>query len=218
MNQKPLSVEMVNPAILESNPWNTNSCSPDNEAKLEASITRFGMFKPVVVRETESGSLQIIGGEHRAIAAKRLGMKTIPVVNLGRIDDKKAKEVGLIDNSRYGNDDTLQLAALLEGLGTVEELSSFMPYGEADLASIFSSISIELDDLDIPDNDESPRLPAERPIQTHVVMRFRIPVEDTGWISEMIEKTMEVHKFAESDSLTNAGDALVHILNGVKRG
>ena len=58
------------------------------------------------------------------------------MVNLGRISDKKAKEIGLVDNGRYGADDTLQLAQLLDGLGVqADELSSFMPYSESDFAS-----------------------------------------------------------------------------------
>lgn len=211
MNQKPLSVEMVNPDFLSPNPWNTNGMSPDNEAKLEASIRRFGMFKPVLVRDTLDGRLEIIGGEHRAQTAQRLGYKTIPVVNLGAIDDKKAKEIGLVDNGRYGSDDALQLAELLEGLGSIEELSSFMPYGDADLASIFSSVSIELDDLDIPDAAENPKLPSEKPMQTHQVMRFKVPVGDVGMVTDMIEAAMKSQKFTEGDSLENAGDALVHI-------
>jgi ParB/RepB/Spo0J family partition protein len=212
MKQKPLSVSMVNPDSLRPNPWNTNSVSPDNEAKLEASISRLGMFKPIVVRELESGELQIIGGEHRAIAAKRLGIKEIPIVNLGRIDDKKAKEVGLIDNSRYGDDDALQLAALLEGLGTVDELASYMPYEESDLASIFSSVSIELDELDIPDEDETPRQPMEKPLQTHSIMRFKVPVGDIDTLTDLIEATMKGQKFTDGDSLENAGNALVYML------
>ena len=171
------------------------------------------MFKPVVVRELADGTLQIIGGEHRAGAAKRMGIKQIPVVNLGRIDDNKAKEISLVDNGRYGADDTLQLAELLEGLGNADELASFMPYSETDLASIFSSVNIALDDLDLPDLDEEkPVLPKEKPLQTHTVMRFKVPVDDQGWIVDLIEKTMKSQKFTEDDSLTNAGDALVFLL------
>lgn len=209
---------MLPPASLVPNPWNTNVVSPDNEAKLEESIRRFGMFKPVVVRELDDGSLQIIGGEHRASAAQRMGIKTIPVVNLGRIDDHRAKEISLVDNGRYGADDTLQLAELLEGLGKVDELASFMPYSETDFASIFSSVNIALDDLDLDDAEETaPSLPKEKPIQTHVVMRFKVPVDDQSWIVDLIEKTMKCQKFTDEDSLTNAGDALVHLLKTISQ-
>lgn len=211
MSPSQVTADVVDPTRLEPNPWNTNVVSPDNEAKLEASIKRFGMFKPVVVRELADGTLQILGGEHRAQAAVRMGLKRIPIVNVGRIDDAKAKEISLVDNGRYGSDDTLQLAELLEGLGTVEELASFMPYAETDLASIFSSVNIALDDLDLPEEDEAPKLPKEKPVQTHQIMRFKVPVDDVAMVTDLIERVMKVQKFTESDSLANAGDALVFI-------
>ena len=188
--------------------------TPEGEAKLEASIVRFGVFKPVVVRTLEDGSLQIIGGEHRAAAAVRLNLGKIPFVNMGEVDDKQTKEVSLVDNQRYGHDDTLQLAELMEGLGSVQDLASFMPYTEGDIASIFSSVSIDLDDLDIPDSDEAkPTLPKEKPIQTHSILRFKVPVGDVQNITDMIERVMKVQKLVDGDSLTNAGDALVHIMS-----
>lgn len=211
-NTETLMVQMLEPGKLKPNPWNTNVVSPNNEEKLEESIKRFGMFKPVIVRELSSGELQIIGGEHRAMAAKRLGIKEIPVVNLGKITEKKAKEIGLVDNGRYGADDTLQLAELLEGLGSVEELSVYMPYAESDLASIFSSVNIALDDLDIPEDlDEQPKLPATKPLQTHQIMRFKVPVDDVANITDLIERVMKTQKFTDGDSLENAGDALVFV-------
>jgi ParB/RepB/Spo0J family partition protein len=207
-----IKVEMLDPSTLAPNPWNTNIVSPENQQKLEESVKRFGMFKPIVVREIDNG-LQIIGGEHRWDAAKALGHAQVPVVNLGRISDKKAKEIGLVDNGRYGADDTLQLAQLLDGLGVqADELSSFMPYSESDFASIFSSVNISLDDLDLPDDVENPVAPATKPAQTHQIMRFKVPVDDVGAITDMIEKTMKEQRFTDEDSLSNAGNALVHLL------
>jgi ParB family chromosome partitioning protein len=205
------AIEMMKPSALVPNPWNTNIVSPDNEAKIEASIKRLGMFKPITVRELNDGTLEILGGEHRAAAAERMGIKTIPVINLGKIDDNQAKEISLVDNGRYGSDDILQLASLLEGLGSAEELAMFMPYGESDLTSIFSSVNIALDDLDIPDDDEIPSLPTTKPLQTHQVMRFKVPVGDVATITDQVERVMKAQKFNEGDSLENAGDALVFI-------
>ena len=217
MNSK-LQIQMLPPQQLTPNPWNSNVVSPANEAKLEESIKRHGMFKPVIVREMEDGSLQIIGGQHRAQAAQRMGVENIPVVNLGRISEKKAKEVGLLDNGRYGSDNTLQLAELLEELGTPDELAVFMPFSETELTSIFSSVNISLDDLDIDgsDDDDDAVMPKSKPTQTHQVMRFKVPIDDVDDITDLIEKTMKQQKFTESDSLTNAGDALVFLLQQLK--
>lgn len=204
----------VHPESLVPNPWNSNVVSPDNDAKLEESVKRYGMFKPVIVRELLDGTLQIIGGEHRAQVAKRLGLTSIPVVNLGIIDDKKAKEIGLVDNGRFGEDDSYKLAEIIESLGgDYEDLAKFMPYTEEDLNSIFVNSSIALDELDslsLP--EEGVELPNEKAMQTHQVMRFKVPLKDVEAVTQIIEKTIKVQGFDDSDSMTNAGDALVHLL------
>ena len=216
MNRQELQVEMVKIDHLTPSKWNPNVVSPDNEAKLEESLKRHGFFKPVLARETADGRLEIVGGEHRMLAAKRLGYTQVPVINLGPIDDKRAQELTLLDNGRYGNDDTIALAQILEGLGSVEDLSKFMPYSEGDLSSIFSSVDIALDDLDLPDDDAAPVAPREKPTQTHQIMRFKVPVEDVAMVTDLIERVMKVQKFTEGDSLTNAGDALVFVCQNSK--
>ena len=210
-----IKIEQVPIECLAPSDFNVNVVSPDNEAKIDASIVRFGFFKPVLCREV-GGRLQIIGGEHRWLSAKRLGYKEVPVINLGPIDDKRAKEISLADNSRYGADDTLQLAELLEGLGNAEELGTFLPYSDTDFASIFSSVSIALDDLEISDDEPAPKLPTERAVQTHQLMRMKVPSGDVAAVTELIAKVMKLQRFTEEDSLTNAGNALVHICNLAK--
>lgn len=204
---------VIDPAKLRANPWNTNSVSSENEAKIDESVRRFGMFKPVIVRELEDGTLQIIGGQHRVESAIRLKLKTVPFFNLGPIDDKKAKEIGIVDNGRYGADDTLQLAELLESLGSADDLASYMPYSDSDLASIFSSTNIALDDLGLEDDDDAsaPLMPAVKAVQTHQVMRFKVPSGDVATITQRIERVMKEQRFTEEDSLSNAGNALVHV-------
>lgn len=202
---------MLSPEDLTPNRWNTNVVSPEGEQKLEASIERVGMFKPVLVRELNDGTLEILGGQHRSEAARRMGIETIPVINLGKVSDDRAKEISLLDNGRYGSDDALQLAELLESLGGISELSSFMPFSDSEFDSIFSSVNIALDDLDLPDSDDI-ITPKEKPIQTHSIMRFKVPVDDVEGITKLIEQVIKTQKFTESDSLENAGDALVHLL------
>lgn len=221
MNQHPNpQVSMLDPRTLQPNPWNTNSCSPAIEAKLDESVRRLGMFKPVVVRTLPDGSKQIIGGEHRSQSAIRVGLGKIPVCDLGDITEKRAKEISLVDNQRYGQDDSIQLAQLLEELGTAEDIGSFMPYSDAELTNIFSSVDIDLDSLDI--DDGAVELPTSKDKtvdgnhKTHQTMRFRVPVEDVENIGQKFELIMKAQGFTEADSLTNAGDALVWLLNKVE--
>ncbi len=201
--------------MLTPNPWNTNRITdPANEEKLRESIRRFGAFKPIIARTLRDGTLEILGGEHRWKAAQQLGMTTVPVINLGLLDDKRAKEVGLVDNGRYGSDDTLGLAALLKDLG--DDLLSFMPYSDADLASLSAAASISLDDLDAAGRDELPSLNDIKPAPTAQLLRFKVPVEDVAWVSKMIDDEMGRERIKDEDSLSNAGHALISLLKRIR--
>ena len=211
-----MSVEYldVSPDKLWPNPWNSNVVSPENERKIEESIKRHGMFKPILVRELNDGRLQIIGGEHRAEVAKRLGLISIPVFNLGKIDESKAKEIGLVDNGRFGEDDIVKLNEILADLGGVNDLLDVMPWTDDEI-NLFSASTIALealDDFDSPSEDVD--LPKSAKVQTHQIMRFKVPIEDVDRVTRFIEKTIKEQGFTESDSLTNAGDALVYLLRG----
>src|SRR4051812_26558524 len=104
--------------LLHPNPWNTNVVTPENEKRIEESIKRLGLFKPVTVRELTDGRLEILGGQHRWEAARRLGYKEVPIFNVGTISDVQAQQIGVADNGRYGEDDAAALATLLKGLGS----------------------------------------------------------------------------------------------------
>lgn len=209
-----ISITYADPSVLSPNDWNTNIVTPENEHRLDESIDRLGMFKPILVRELGDGSLQILGGQHRAQRAAARGMKSVPIINLGSIDDKRAKEIGLVDNGRYGVDDTLALAKLFDELGKKEELAEFLPYSDSEFDAIFGSVNIDISELDIDDEDDPEEIHEAEPapVQTHQIMRFKVPVIDAHKVTEMIEKTINQQGFSDSDSLTNAGDALVYLL------
>ena len=147
-----LKIEQVPINQLTPNPYNTNVVSPDNEEKIKESLRRFGQFKPILVREQEEG-FEIIGGEHRWRAAKELGLDKVAVINLGEISDEEAKKISLIDNGRYGEDDAFKLSELLSGLGDISDLSSYMPYSDQSLETLFSNTSINLDELEVDEEE-----------------------------------------------------------------
>lgn len=206
----------LKPSQLRKNPWNTNKVTPENERKIRASLKRNGVFKPIIVREIEEGVYEIIGGQHRWEQAIELGLDKLPVFNLGCIDDKRAKEISLADNARYGTDDTIELAELLKTLDT-DELKDFLPYGESDINEIFSS-NIALEELELEEDIETKLKtpddlePVAKPAKTHTIMRFKVPIADAERITALIATTQKEYGFTEADELTNVGDALVQIL------
>lgn len=221
---RPIEFLQVPVELLRKNPWNTNRVDSVNEAKIRHSLERNGMFKPIIVREVAGvPGYEILGGEHRWEQAIELGALEVPVANLGFIPDKQAKEIGVIDNARYGADDTLSFADLLKEIGNVDELQDFLPYGEADLDAIFSSSVIALDDLGIDENFDAPAEDAaeeEKPIKptkTHAVMRFKLPLADAERLTALIARTQKDEGLTTEDQLTNAGDALVHLMSDLLR-
>lgn len=211
------AVRTIKISDLFPNPWNTNVVSPENQSKIEESIKRFGMFKPLVVRTLDDGRLEILGGQHRWEAAKALGIEQVEVVDLGKIDDKRAKEISLVDNSRYGSDDGLKFSELLRELDDVED---YLPYSEADLNQIFSAAQVDFDAIGLDEeSDEELEKKVEeltRKAPEFQMMRFKVPLADAGLVKGVIEGIIKLQGLKDSDSLVNAGDALVFLCGRLK--
>ena len=213
------AVQTIKTSSLIPNSWNTNIVSPENQAKIEESIKRFGMFKPLVCRTLPSGDIEILGGQHRWEAAKALGVEEVSIVNLGVIDDKKAKEISLIDNGRYGSDDVTRLSELLRDLGSADEIADYLPYSTNDLTQLFSAVEVDLDALSMDDSDEDVDREIEeltKKTPTYTVMRFKVPIDDAERVQNVINGIAQRQGFTSSDSLTNAGDALVYLCGNLK--
>lgn len=123
-----MELRNANPFELSPNPWNSNKVDRVNFEKLKKSLSTLGTFKPVIVREKDDG-YEILGGFHRVEAAKELGFEEVPILDLGKLSDQKAKEISLIDNARYGQDDSELLEKLINSMDT-EFISLAIPETE----------------------------------------------------------------------------------------
>ncbi|CDT52879.1 putative ParB domain protein [Vibrio coralliirubri] len=215
-HQNELELIYCDPSTLKPNPWNPNQMDILNEDKLDKSIETLGFVRPVIVRELEDGSLEILGGEHRSQSAVRLGIGKIPVTNLGRISDEDAMKVGLVDNGRYGEDNLELLSEVFKEIGSAEEIFGIMPISEEEVKNIFEhDVDIDLDTLGLDDDDVNTLdldAVSSKAVKTHQIMRFKVSVEDAARIQEFVEKVQHQEGYTESDQLTNAGDALTHIV------
>jgi ParB-like chromosome segregation protein Spo0J len=189
--------------------------SLENEQKLTNSIKRHDMFAPLLARELKDGSLEIIGGEHRAKIAVKLGLKTVPVVVLQELSDNDAKEIGMAHNSRYGSDDVIKLSELMNSLDDAINISDILPLSEIEIETLMSATQIDLDSLTELNDEEidvEAIAPSKKGSKTHTIMRFKVPIEDAEVIEALIKTTIKEHGLTEADALTNAGDALVQLL------
>jgi ParB/RepB/Spo0J family partition protein len=64
---------------------------------LAASIREKGLLQPVIVRAAAEG-YELISGQRRLLACQRIGMRSIPAIVRGGLDDSDATAVSLIEN------------------------------------------------------------------------------------------------------------------------
>ncbi|MFE5777089.1 ParB/RepB/Spo0J family partition protein [Brachybacterium sp. NPDC056505] len=78
-----------------------------------------GVYQPIIVNQgTHTGRpLEVIAGNHRAQAARQLGMTTVPAILLN-LDDDAATRIALADNrtSDLADYDTAALVVMLQSL------------------------------------------------------------------------------------------------------
>lgn len=65
--------------------------------ELSNSIKREGIIQPILVRQGEDNTYQIIAGERRWQASKLIGKETVPI-QIKEVTDEKALELALIEN------------------------------------------------------------------------------------------------------------------------
>ena len=93
---------------------NAKTHSPEQVEKLAASIREFGFVSPILIDEQN----QIIAGHGRVLAAKALGMKKIPAVNVEGLTEAQRRAYIIADNrlTELGGWDMETVRAELEEL------------------------------------------------------------------------------------------------------
>jgi len=103
---------------LRADPANPRRISEDELESLTRSLRQFGFVQPVLARREDR---TVIGGHQRLVAARRLGMATVPVTWLD-IGVEQARVLGLALNRISGSWDEQLLARLLADLRTTDEV------------------------------------------------------------------------------------------------
>jgi ParB family chromosome partitioning protein len=106
---------------------------------LADSIREVGVLQPVLVRPVGDGSYELIAGERRWRAARRVGLQTIPAL-VRETDDSGALEHALIENLHRDGLNPLEEAAayqqLIEDFGlTHDEVASRVGKGRASVTN-----------------------------------------------------------------------------------
>jgi len=121
----PLAVDTI-----ASNPYQPRTEFDGEElAELMQSIAQHGVLQPLLVRRVAEG-WQLIAGERRLIAARRVGLAEVPC-RVVEMDDKAVCEVAIVENVQRADLNDLEKATAFQGYldkfgGTIEELARKM--------------------------------------------------------------------------------------------
>lgn len=107
--------------------------------KLKNNLKRNGQIENLIVRELDTGYIEVVNGNHRYMALKDLGWDECVVYNLGKIDLATAKRIAIATNETKFENDPLRLASILKELTTdispieLETELSDLPYSSEEM-------------------------------------------------------------------------------------
>lgn len=130
---------------LDPNPWNPNVQTDFMFEKEINSIKENGFLQPILVRE-KNGRYEIIDGEHRFKAAKKLEMFEVSVNNLGDVPDHVAQQLTIIMNETKGKPNQDKLSELIKSLSTqmsVDDLIKNLPYQGDEIQGMISHVEVD---------------------------------------------------------------------------
>ena len=95
---RPLTIAQVPIDLLRPDPANPRRISEEELDSLERSLRQFGFVQPVLARRDDR---TVIGGHQRLLAARRLGLTTVPVTWLD-LSPEQARLLNLALNKISG--------------------------------------------------------------------------------------------------------------------
>jgi ParB family chromosome partitioning protein len=96
-------------ALIDPNPWQPRSIVHDTDlAELTESLREHGLVQPIVVRK-QADRYQLIAGQRRLAAAKRLGWEKV-LVRVLDVDDREMSEIAIVENLQRRDLDALEKA------------------------------------------------------------------------------------------------------------
>jgi ParB family chromosome partitioning protein len=104
---------------VDANPYQTRTTVPEEALmELAASIKANGVVQPIVVRPKGTGDrFQLIAGQRRLLACKRVGVTRIPAI-IKKVSDQQAIEITIIENLQREDLNPVEQALAFQRLAT----------------------------------------------------------------------------------------------------
>ena len=132
-----LTIDHVPIADLRPDPFNPRRISEVEMETLTRSIREFGLVDPIIARREDR---TIIGGHQRLVAARRLGLETVPVIFVD-LSIEQAKLLNLALNRISGDWDQELLARLLADLSEAPDIDMALSgFAEDEIAKLLKSL------------------------------------------------------------------------------
>jgi len=136
-HEEQLAIEHVPIGDLRPHPFNPRRISDAEMESLTRSIREFGLVDPIIARREDR---TVIGGHQRLLAARRLGLDTVPVVFVD-LSPEQSKLLNLALNRISGEWDQELLARLLADLHQAPDVDlSLSGFAEDEISKFLKSL------------------------------------------------------------------------------
>ncbi len=132
--------------LIDPNPWQPRSVVNDTDlVELANSLREHGLVQPIVVR-AYGDRYQLIAGQRRLFAARRLGWGKVPVRVL-EVDDRQMSEIAIVENLQRRDLDPLEKAASFKQYlsawgGTQDELAKRLSIDRSTVANLIRLLEL----------------------------------------------------------------------------
>jgi len=108
--KKKSTIDNINISLISANPYQPRSNFNEESLKeLTISINNIGVIQPITVRKIKKNLYQLISGERRLKACKKLKLKNIPAY-IRTANDQESLEMALIENIHRQDLDAIEIA------------------------------------------------------------------------------------------------------------
>jgi len=132
--------------LIDPNPWQPRSIVNDTDlVELSNSLREHGLVQPIVVRP-HGDRYQLIAGQRRLFAARRLGWGKVPVRVL-EVDDRQMSEIAIVENLQRRDLDPLEKATSFKQYlsawgGTQDELAKRLSIDRSTVANLIRLLEL----------------------------------------------------------------------------
>jgi len=187
------------------NDWNPNRLKPVYDenghivagdkykySRLKNGLLKFGQFKPLIVRNTDSSdTYEILDGQQRWEAMKEIKFPAVIIDNLGDVPDAVAKQITILSDELRGKFDYVELSKLIIDLEQTlnrDELLQVLPYRDEELQSLEEMLEFEWEKFEQEGEQE---IEEDEKTDNWIDMVFTIPENALPVIESEIERIMD---------------------------